>query len=47
MMAFPKRSPSRFRSSAEAVLMLMSLGSDVVEPTGSSVTGCTTGAKGR
>ena len=42
-MALPKRTPSRFRSSAEAVLMSMSLGSDVVEPTDSTAAGCTTG----
>src|ERR671913_1549161 len=44
MMAFPKRLPSRFRSSAEAVLMSMSSGLDAVETTASAATGCTTGA---
>jgi hypothetical protein len=42
MMAFPKRSPSRFRSAAEAVLM--SMGSDCFDTIGCSATGCTTGA---
>src|SRR5829696_833065 len=44
MMAFPKRSPSRFRSPAEAVLMSMSSGSDAFDTMGSAATGCTTAA---
>src|SRR5215207_10781276 len=45
MMAFPIRLPSRFRSSADAVLMSIRSGSHAVEPAGSAATGCTTGAE--